>query len=76
MKRVTGPDGDNPITDEQIDQLKDSVGSSDRDYLHSDEQKIVSLCNVALIEGSRLGRRARERCAETYNARLMPKRST
>lgn len=55
------------ITDDDIEQLKNSVGAPDRDYLTSEEQKIVSLCNVALIEGSRLGLRARQRCANVIN---------
>lgn len=70
MAKVTGEG----LTDAEIEHLRDSVGSHDRDYLTAEEQRIVSICNVALIEDSRLGRRMRERVAEIINTRTEPTR--
>lgn len=66
---VTGPDGDNPITDEQIEAIRagcSPVGARNRE--------ICELCNIALNRYSWLTRRgirdARRKLAEIHNARL------
>lgn len=59
MKPVTGPDGDNPITDEQIRELRASAPPG---------SDIVRDCNWAL-ERACCPSRARARCAAAYNAR-------
>lgn len=71
--KVTGPDGDNPITDEQI--------REERRYQRGEGNQInVEICDTALgqLRGVRgqvvdfaLGeiRQARELCAATWNAR-------
>lgn len=56
MKPVTGPDGDNPISDEQIRELRraGAIGATD--------------CHIALW-GSWLRSATRTRCAAAWNAR-------
>lgn len=52
------------ITDEQIEQLLDDSYGSD----NPDEERTRAVCRVALAEGNAIGRRARVRCAEVWNA--------
>ena len=70
MKPVTGPDGDNPITDEQIRELLRDVEGVDRN-----DVDLARLCYYALGQWHAGQDRhcatshARECCAAAWNAR-------
>lgn len=59
---VTGPDGDNTITDEQIDGLRAW-------YRHTGNESWVDLCATALSPTATWHAYARVTCAAAYNAR-------
>lgn len=63
---VTGPDGDNPITDEQIRDLRDEV--------RAEIERLIGIKNNCLdgldVGASPQRAAARARCAAAYNARL------
>lgn len=60
MKPVTGPDGDNPITDEQIRDVRDlAIRSGDIDMIANCQGALGAL---GADDGS-----CRARCADAYN---------
>lgn len=67
--KVTGPDGDNPITDEQIRELR-SLGSTPVTGNGIEYACDVALCELDLETSTIQQRRAaRARCAAAWNAR-------
>lgn len=71
MKPVTGPDGDNPITDEQIFELRR------RGFVGDAGRAALGECINRGFDGSRMPsqherQEARMYCAEIYNARMVP----
>lgn len=78
MKPLTGPDGDNPITDAQIRELREQA----RNRKPHADFRLWTTCDDALeriapraaSRARRLKKRnaARTRCAEAWNARMLP----
>ena len=81
MKPVTGPNGGNPITDEQILALRDCYcdgeGFADASGEYVPTTCVLEWCDDALSDPetephgfTRIRRNARARCADAYNARF------
>ncbi len=70
-KPVTGPDGANPITDEQIEDLRDAAGLAGQYWIVTDTYEATTLGRTDMLTYSvtpAMRNAARDRCAKAWNA--------